>query len=165
MEWMSTRGFRAMDDTQLLRNPCPLGCRRAAQTSLRLALPKRFHPLFLQPSARVGIDAGENSLVADALAGIVRVHVARLGSNQLGRPAIQHQVITDELRALAVLDHATVREYFRLFRLWPVNPCCNDQCQKSAHITPWCAFISGSTSAIVVGCACLRAVGIRPAGP
>lgn len=96
--------FRALHDTQSLRNPCQPDCLRAAWTRRRLALPKGFNQVFLQPTARVGIDAGVAGHVADTLAGIVRMQVAKLGIDLLERPAVQHQMITNERRQVAALD-------------------------------------------------------------
>lgn len=83
---------------------------------------------------------------AGALAGIVRVHVAKLGSNLPGRPAIQHQVITDELRALTALDH---RPRWRCALQRLAGPPCGSGskgCAPSAWRWIACSCHTGSRS-------------------
>ncbi len=90
--------FRPMDDTQLLRHPRALGSGRTAQAARRLVLTKRFHELLLQTTTRMRVDSGVDCFVAHALTWIIRMHGLELGSNLLGRPTIQNQVVTHLLK-------------------------------------------------------------------
>lgn len=79
--------LRPMNDAQFLRHEALARKGSTGGAARRLLLAKRLDHRLLESTSGMGIDRGVNRFVADALVGIVWMHVAESGSNLLRRPA------------------------------------------------------------------------------
>lgn len=112
-----------------------------------------FQRSFSRPAARMsvdaGVDAGVDGLVADALCGIVGMHVTQLGSNLLRRPAVQHQVVADTLEQGATLDNLALA--YAAPATLPIALGCQRGSVSGPFLSPQLARQRGRASAESLG--------------